>query len=105
MRGMGKWLVGAYALALAIYLLVHSSVSLVFVLQAALLIFLGGAAVFTAFAHLCARASMPRPAKDYLAKDGGIRVPLAVSWLTWFAFGVLIVGWIAIFAGVFLFRP
>lgn len=55
----------------------------------------------TAFASLCAKASMPRDALDYLGNDGTVRMPLAVKLLTWSAYAVLVVGSAIILAGLY----
>jgi hypothetical protein len=100
---MGKWLCGAFVAVISLYLLGHSWVwSWPFALKAAFWIIIGGGAMITAFAHLCAKASMPRPAGDYLGEDGEVRMPLAVRFLTWSAYAVLVVGSVIILAGLFL---
>jgi hypothetical protein len=92
-RGMGKWLCAAYIGVIVLYLLIHAwSWSWAFALRAALWIFIGGSGVVTLFGYLLAKASMPRPAMDYLGKDGQVKMPLAVNLLTWSAFGVLLGG-------------
>jgi hypothetical protein len=57
--------------------------------------------MIAAFAELCRKASMPRPAGDYLGKDGEVRMPLGVKVLTWSAYGVLLVGSALILVGIF----
>ncbi len=102
MRGMGKWLCGAYIAAMSAYLQIHSWVwSWPFVLRTAFWIFVGGGAMITAFAELCRKASMPRPAGDYLGKDGQVITPLEVRLLTWSAYVVLLVGSAVILYEVF----
>jgi hypothetical protein len=104
MRGMGKWLCGVYIAVLIIYLFFHSwQWSWIFALRAGLWIFIGGSAVVTLFAYLCAKASMPRPAAEYLGKDGQVRLPLAVNVLKWSAYAILLVGSILILVGVFIY--
>jgi hypothetical protein len=99
---MGKWLCAAYASVIILYLLIHAwSWSWIFALRSALWIFIGGSGVMTLFAYLCARASMPRPAAEYLGKHGQVRVPLAVRAITWLAFGVLLGGSALILVGIF----
>jgi hypothetical protein len=99
---MGKWLCGAYIAAMSVYLLIHSwTWSWPFALRAAFWIFIGGGAVITAFAQLCAKASMPRDPLDFLGKDGQVIMPLEVRVLTWSAYGVLLVGTALIFYEVF----
>jgi len=102
MRGMGKWLCGAYIVVVLSYALFHSwTLPWAFALKAAFWIFIGGGAMITAFAHLCAKASMPRPARDYLGKDGQVIMPLEVRVLTWSAYAVLLVGSAVILLGLF----
>jgi hypothetical protein len=99
---MGKWLCGAYITALSVYLLTHSRAwSWPFALRSAFWIFIGGGVMITAFAELCRRASMPRPAGDYLGKDGHVITPLEVRVLTWSAYGALLVGTVLILLGIF----
>jgi hypothetical protein len=99
---MEKWLCGAYIAAMGVYLLIHSwAWSWIFALRTAFWIFVGGSAMITAFAELCRRASMPRPAGDYLGKDGEVRIPAAVNFLRWSAYGVLLVGTVLILYEVF----
>lgn len=102
MRGMGKWLCGAYVIVMLFYAMIHSwTLEWTFVLKAALWVFIGGGAMMTAFASLCAKASMPRDALDYLGKDGKVRMPLAVRLLTWSAYAVLVAGSAIILAGLY----
>jgi hypothetical protein len=102
MKGMGKWLCGAYIAVMVLYVLVHAwSWSWSFALWAALWILLVGSAVITSFGYLAAKASMPRPAGEYLGKDDQVRIPLLVRVLTWSAFGVLLLGWALILFEVF----
>ncbi|MGB2592581.1 MAG: hypothetical protein WBG02_09760 [Candidatus Acidiferrum sp.] len=103
MRGMGKWLFGAYVVVMLFYAMIHlrtGTLAWTFALKAALWVFVGGAAMITAFASLCAKASMPRDALDYLGKDGKVTMPLAVRLLTWSAYAVLVVGSAIILAGL-----
>jgi hypothetical protein len=93
MRGMGKWLCVAYIVVMLIYAPFHSwTLSWPVALWAGSWIFIGGGAMITAFAELCRKASMPRPAGDYLGKDGQVRMPLEVKVLTWSAYAVFLVG-------------
>jgi len=104
MRGMGKWLCGAYVVVMLFYAMIHLwtwTLAWTFVLKAALWVFIGGGAMMTAFATLCAKASMPRDALDYLGKDGKVRMPLPVRLLTWSAYAVLAVGSAIILAGLY----
>jgi hypothetical protein len=104
MKGTGKWLCGAYAIVMLFYAVIHVwtwTFSWTFVLKAALWVFIGGGAMMTAFASLCAKASMPRDALDYLGSDGTVRMPLAVKLLTWSAYAVLVVGSAIILAGLY----
>jgi hypothetical protein len=102
MRGMAKWLCEAYLGAVGIYLQIHSwSLSWNFALRAALWIFIGGSGVLTLFAELLRRASVPRPAAEYLGRDGEVRMPLPVKVLQWSAYGVLLVGSALILVEVF----
>jgi hypothetical protein len=99
---MGKWLCEAYVAVIGVYLLIHSwSWSWTFALRTAFWIFIGGSAVLILFAELCRRASMPRPAAEYLGKDGQVKMPLAVKTLTWSAYGVLLAGLALILVEVF----
>jgi hypothetical protein len=97
---MGAWLGWAYVGVLVLSAFNHK-LSWWFALRAALWIFIAGSAVITLFAHLCAKASMPRPASDFLGKDGHVRTPVVVSALTWTAFGVLIIGSSLVLLAVF----
>ena len=102
MKGMWKWLSEVYIVVTLLHLFFHSWVwSWSFALRGAFWVFLGGGALLTLFSYLCAKASIPRPAKDYLGNDGQVRMPLVVRILTWSAFGVLLAGSALILVEVF----
>lgn len=103
MKGMEKWLCLAYIVVTILYVLSHSW-SWFLALRSALWIFIGGSGVITLFAYLLAKAHRPRPAKDYLGKDGQVKMPLSVTVLTWSAFAVLLVGSALILVGIF-YKP
>ena len=99
---MGKRLCGAYIIVMLFYALFHSwTLSWAFALKAAFWIFIGGGAMITAFAELCRKASMPRPAGDYLGKNGQVIMPLEVRVLTWSAYAVLLLGSALILLGIY----
>jgi hypothetical protein len=106
MRGMGKWLFEAYVAVMLLHLFFNSwAWSWSFAFRTAFWIFLGGSGMLTLFGFMCAKASMPRPATDYLGKDGEVRTPLEVRVLTWSAFAVILVGSALIPAAVFFEVP
>jgi peptidoglycan/LPS O-acetylase OafA/YrhL len=106
MKGMWKWLCEAYVAVTLLYLFFHSwAWSWTFAFRTAFWIFLGGSGMLTLFGYLCAKASMPRPATDYLGKDGEVRMPLGVRVLTWSAYAVILVGTALILVAVFFEVP